>query len=232
MIRIAFIDERIQLQKLSFDNEIEELSFIGNYDNCPQDDWYPEDSHSAKCIWIFEEYCKTKDLVKIFNLAVKEPNKNGSVCDFVEALKWCEKNRIDVINVSIGSVSDSDREIISKAVEKLIKKDILVCAAISNRNEYTYPASLKGVIGVKHNIRYFHGRLKCVENSDLGVNIEICSQVRITTKKGDIIDLPPSNSYATPIISAKIVDQMNCCGKVNRSEYMNMLRQVQCDEFG
>lgn len=107
-------------------------------------------------------------------------------------------------------------EKLRSVLEKLKSQNKIIVAALSNRNKYTYPASMDNVIGVKH---VFYGKYEIlqrivprqlltldkhdyefVENSDDGTNIFLTGCFE--SRDGNILD--SCNSFATAYVTALV----------------------------
>lgn len=221
MVNIVFIDEVIVHANIIFNTMVREIRFTKK-SNFNKDD-VNIDSHSTICIRLFEERCKQLRKFSITNLAIKNPGENGNVNALKKALRWCRNNDVDLLNISVGTIDINDGRIIEKEINKLINRGIVICASISNCDKYTFPGSLKNVIGVRHNIRYIQGGTKLKTKPYIGVDIELCSPMKITSINGSDLQLNPSNSYATPVVSAIIANYMSDGISITCQNYCNYL---------
>lgn len=135
--------------------------------------------------------------IKIMN-SYKE---NADIKDLETALVWCIENRIQVINLSLGSVNYFDRSRIVRLMYLLKRNNIIVIAAYSNKDRITYPASLDFVIGVKRDVTNIlkSGEYIYVDKPLDGIDI-ICGCRQSCLG----VDFEKCNSFATPEITAKV----------------------------
>ncbi|MEM4396163.1 MAG: S8 family peptidase [Candidatus Woesearchaeota archaeon] len=84
---------------------------------------------------------------KIFALKVLDSNGSGNEFDVVRAIDWCIDNKINVLNMSLGSWYASNA---LQDICKLASQNIYLVAAAGNdgNSVYNYPASCEGVISV------------------------------------------------------------------------------------
>ncbi|MEM1988244.1 MAG: S8 family peptidase [Candidatus Woesearchaeota archaeon] len=83
----------------------------------------------------------------LYSLKVLDSNGSGNEFDVVRAIDWCIDNKINVLNMSLGSwyASNALNDICKLASQNIY----LVAAAGNNGNSvYNYPASCEGVISV------------------------------------------------------------------------------------
>lgn len=161
-------------------------------------------SHGTNCAAIIKKYAPDAVIssVKILNGTTFTAKKD----QLVLALEWCYTNRISLVHLSLGSIFFKDFEEISALVDNMIHSGIILVAACHNRNIFTCPASLSGVIGVKcdtsrrlHEMEYlYHSRPKD------GIRITACSEHTLVNCHGEAVVTPLSNSYAAPYITALV----------------------------
>lgn len=130
--------------------------------------------------------------------------------------------------MSIGSIQYNDYIKLNEVVNNAYENEIIIVAACSNNDVITYPASLSNVIGVK-----------CLEDANLskdnyiyniysldGIDIMACSKHKISDSLGNVIFTEICNSFATPMITAKVCAILEYNPKVTLEEiklklYMN-----------
>ncbi|MBI4918794.1 S8 family peptidase [archaeon] len=84
----------------------------------------------------------------LYSLKVLDKEGSGSSINILKAIDWSISNKLDVINLSLGSSFSSDIE--NTVIQTALNKGIRIVAAAGNdgENEYMYPASYDGVISV------------------------------------------------------------------------------------
>jgi hypothetical protein len=65
------------------------------------------------------------------------------------AIDWCLKNRMDVVNLSLGTVNAAHVEMLGAAAAAASEAGTLLVAARTSDGKPCYPGSLPGVIGVE-----------------------------------------------------------------------------------
>ena len=173
-------------------------------------------SHGTICAAIIKKYLPYSVLssIKILN-----DKCEGSIEQLSLALKLCADKEIKLINLSLGSTYFDDFEILKKNLEYCYKKGIIIVAAISNENTYTYPASLTNTIGVKCDKkgRIKEGKYIYSENSLDGVNIISFGSHNIKNFKGINGITNNCNSFVVPFIISEVYNIMkeNLCYDLN-----------------
>ncbi len=128
--------------------------------------------------------------------------KKASIEDLVVALNFCIQERVEIINLSIGTTRLSDYQKIYPMIQRVIANNIVVVAAQSNQNRITVPACLPNVIGVISSTQ----KLECtkrVEKNRWGINLIVPLEQYID----DGIERPErveGNSYAVPAIISEL----------------------------
>jgi subtilisin family serine protease len=150
-VRVVVIDSGIDVNQYDLKhNVLENIGIIVNDEgNIEKKSNTPiENEHGtliAACIkYIYSDI----ELVDI-NILDKNLNGNGEV--FIKALKESIKYDPDIINLSLGTTKLKYWVRLALIVRKLRKKGIIVVAAADNSGTKSYPACLKGAIGVKGN---------------------------------------------------------------------------------
>ncbi|MEN8908182.1 MAG: S8 family serine peptidase [Clostridiales bacterium] len=158
-------------------------------------------SHGDICALILKKYSPNITLGNI-NILNHFSCTADKLCT---AIIWCTNNNIKLLNLSLGSTFFKDRKKIKKAVNYAHRKGVIIIAAYSNDNNFTYPASLPNVIGVK-----------CSKNNELNNNDLVyvnngIDGIDVITSGRHLIKFPdktsytfPSNSYAAPVVTSLV----------------------------
>lgn len=201
---VVFIDDGINSRRfetgpLEFDIEITpELEVIERKD-------YDQTlaNHGSGCGAIFKKYAPDAPLasIKILN----DLNQSRS-SQLVKALEWCISKPISVINLSLGTVQPRDFAPLKKVINTLYDHGIIVVAAANNNHQFTYPAALTNVIGVKCDCENH------LQNDEFtydpfpldGIDFTANSDHFLVTHLGEEKNSGESNSYAAPLITAHV----------------------------
>lgn len=143
-IKVAVIDSGIDMNNLFFKDKeivclkIEEDKIV----ECNTD----TNGHGTLVASYILREC---DNVDIISIQILNENNNSSVDKLIQAINYCIKNKIDIINLSLGMHIKSNKiEILRLACNKAISNGILIFAAHSNFGKVSYPASFKNIIGI------------------------------------------------------------------------------------
>lgn len=200
---IAVIDDGIEISdflnincnkfyKIDFENNIIPITPVQSMPNTY--------SHATTCAAIINHYC---DDVELISISVLSESKTGSINNLVTAIKWCIDNEIPLINLSIGSVILKDFKILNELIKSLQNKCLIV-AAQNNNKYFTSPASFNEVIGVKKHSIYCDDQYNIQWYPFDGIEISASSNHKLKRKDGSIYTPKICNSFATPMITAKV----------------------------
>lgn len=157
--------------------------------------------------------------VEILSLAILNGNKKGSLEDLLKALKIVNEDDIDVINISLGVLSEDNscqwlRDSIDREISILKKKGTIIMCSYHNSNKDSYPANNVNTVGVKKGSD--NKKIFFVEQKGSKVNIIINSyKSLIRNRKG--IMIRDSNSYLCAKMTA-----IYCLFK---NEYADMMHE-------
>lgn len=227
MLNVAIIDDGINSDEVKVDYSFKIDSDLNVVDISSVNEITYE-SHGTTCLKIIKKYLNKdtngKEIIfhsiKVINLETV----GGNVNQFVKALEFCLSLNIKVINLSIGSSYFMDFDRIEKAVRKLVDSGVIIIAALNNKWIITYPACLPCVIGVKTDSKLKDDEYIC--NGVLDVdNIEItASSAHILRNTEGIYKSKTSNSYATPLITSKVINYLLLESELSLEEIKIKLR--------
>ena len=112
-IRVAFIDDGINGKLYQVLGVNENISINKGHIESISEDVLNKDSHGSRCAAIFSKYVLCD--VEIVSIKILHDG-NGNCLDLLSAIDWCEKNHVDVINMSIGTVDPEDGQLISEYI--------------------------------------------------------------------------------------------------------------------
>ena len=81
--------------------------------------------------------------VKVFDGAL-----TTKIETIINAIDWCVEQRIDIINLSLGTTNQDHREILERAVDQAAEYGSVLVAASEMSGERSFPGCIKSVIGV------------------------------------------------------------------------------------
>lgn len=125
---------------------------------------------------------------------------------FIKAINWCIKNKMDVVNMSLGffELEDHEKKIMTEAIIKLGKNGIIAVAATGNEGEDTlvYPAIIKPVIAVGATDK--NDEVTSYSNYGVGINYVAPGEYIYTTTLYNRYKEVRGTSFSTPFISGLI----------------------------
>jgi hypothetical protein len=174
-------------------------------------------THATLCTKIFLE--NVSGYFELFFINILDDHTlKTDTNSFLTALSWCLENKIDLINLSIGTTSLVDVSHLSFKINELVENGTVIVSASSNNNKMTFPASFDNVIGVKA----LKSKLKqtgfiYVEKSIDRIEVNCYVKNEIIEYNDKFYNIYCSNSYAAPFISAKICDFLfNGCNSLEQ----------------
>lgn len=204
---IAILDDGVNAESygmgsIQFDVEVDnELSIVKRTGAGPQ-----AQSHGTTCAAIIKKYARDAAIgsIKILN----EKTRRGMKDKLIRALHWCAQNGIKLANLSLGTVDYRDFDGIRECVNEAAAKGLIIVAACSNSNAYTLPACLTNAIGVKCKKIYLDDQFGFNPYPFNGIDIFASGRHFLTDACGNSKRTEPSNSFAAPLITAKIFKLM------------------------
>lgn len=162
-------------------------------------------SHGTICASIIRKYTKNAD---IGSIQILGENCKGNVHKLCAALEWCVNNNVKIANISLGSYSFYDYNVLKKCINSVASKGLIMICASQNGIYVTYPASFSNTIGVKcdrNDILKDNQYIYNLIGTD-GVEFISFSKHIIKNNLGMELVLQNANSFAAPMITAKVCD--------------------------
>ena len=215
-VKIAFIDGAIDIDFIrKFKNQYQEIGgifFVYNNMVLPKVKANHNSnilSHATSCVKMFLESSSSSCLLYFIEILETHTNR-ANIDSLISALTWCNVHDMQLINLSIGTISFVDAPKLVKIVDLLTKKGIIVVSANSNDYKMTFPASFEDILSVKCVKTTVKGEGFTYLNDSIDrVNITCYMNDYSFKYKNKFYFLEASNSFATAIMSAKICDFMN-----------------------
>lgn len=146
----------------------------------------------------------------------------GRLSDLVEAVEWCIRQRIEVINLSLGSPQSS--RVLSDVLRDAYERGITCVAAAGNdRTHVAYPAALPTVLAVSALGRFgtfpedsahalkigpqvdWRGQLFAAEFTNFGLEVDVCAPgVALLSTVPTGYACWDGTSFACPLVSALV----------------------------
>ena len=123
---------------------------------------YDENGHGTIVRNIIDKYLDKCD--EVITLKILNKDLKGNSIALINAIQFCIENKIDLINISLGTINEKYKEKLHRLIKKAIQNGIIVVAAEHNDGLKSYPANFQQVIGVReqrksllrHRITYDH----------------------------------------------------------------------------
>ena len=152
----------------------------------------------------------------ISSLRVIDNYGNGDINNLVSAIKWCLANEVDVIHMSIGTTHFSDFPALQATIDDVLSMNITVVASQSNDCIFTLPACFDSVIGVRNSDECKPCEVIVQYNNWDGIDIVTSSRFTIKHPSGCVCPVSPSNSFASPYVTALVSKLIARHGKMNK----------------
>lgn len=181
-------------------------------------------SHGTVCYWIYTDNINREDY-QLYSIKVIDPiTRKSSINNLRVALEWCYDNEIKLVCMSIGTTNFLNYTL-DDILQKLYKKNVIMIAACSNKNVYTYPASSQYVIGVKHDYQNILSRGRYFYNEQDISNIEIiCNGDFDALGKKVNYEFKKYNSFIVPYI-ASIIHKNLLKNYITNSDIRSVLKR-------
>lgn len=102
--------------------------------------------HGTVISTIVTNICKNIEIISI-NILDNDLKSDGRI--LIYAIKQALELKPQIINLSLGTTLHNYKLRLSKLIKKANKKNIIVVSAAENSGKISYPAFIKGVVGVK-----------------------------------------------------------------------------------
>ncbi len=208
-IKVAVLDTAVDLRH-------PDLKIAGGYDFVNNRDinyyktHHPKESHGTHVAGIIGARNNKFGIVgvapecELYSCAVLGDDGSGDCNDIIKAINWCIKERIDVINMSLGGGADFKQYY--KAIRRAYDANIPIVCAGGNSNWETGYLDFPGTYNETIAVASINSKMKRSVFSSIGSNIDIAAP------GSDILSCTPKNTYsifsgtsmATPFVAGLI----------------------------
>jgi len=101
--------------------------------------------HGTACAGIIY---KKVPAAEIFPVKIFENELVSDVERLNRALEWCIENRLQVVNLSLGTTQSENQKQIEKICREAIRQQVVIVAAAANNGQASFPAAFPEVLGV------------------------------------------------------------------------------------
>lgn len=219
-IRMAILDDGVHPEVCSLAGSFrieDDLSVAVLEDNAVL-----PDSHGSMCARIVQRYAELAD-VDVFSIQILQGDTlRGNIKRLLKAFELCVSMDIRLIHLSVGTYAYEDFARLEEAVRRLLCADRLLVAASGNRGTVTYPAYLPGVIGVKYHPGLTDDEYIYCYDSFSRIHFQASSEHKLNLQ-GQQTESQLSNSYAAPLITAKILSRLKANADADNDEILRLL---------
>ncbi len=222
MIRMAILDDGVHPQACPLKGSFlidDDLSVIelGKHTVSP-------DSHGSMCARIVQRYAGL-DEVDVFSIQILQGDTlRGNIGRLLKAFELCISMDIRLIHLSVGTYAFEDFAKLEEAVRRLLDADRFLVAAAGNRGTVTYPAYLPGVLGVKCCPKLMDGDYIYCYDPFTRIHYQASSRHRLILE-GRGRRTPVSNSFAAPLVTAKLLSCLREHEDLGRDAILRLLME-------
>lgn len=181
-------------------------------------------SHGSMCARIVRRYVGLED-VDVFSIQILQGDTlRGNIGRLLKAFELCVSMDIRLVHLSVGTYAFEDFARLEETVRYLLETDRFLVAAAGNRGIVTYPAYLPGVIGVKCHPGLADDEYTYFYDSFTKIHFQASSKHRLAIE-GLETETPISNSYAAPLVTAKILSYLKSNPTLDKNQIWHLLTE-------
>lgn len=155
----------------------------------------------------------------------------GMESSLISALGYAIDAGVDVINISLGSPGNHQRDILEPLIQKANEQGIIVVSAVGNagNTQVYYPAGCDGVIGVGSVSR--KGEHSSFSNLNESVDVVAPGEeiVALSGTRDNGYRITKGTSFSTPIVTAMAVWAKQTDKSINAEKFLELLRESSTD---
>jgi subtilisin family serine protease len=166
--------------------------------------------------------------ISLYAVKVLDKNGKGWLSDLIEGLEWCINNKMDIVNMSLGS--SSDNQSFHDAIRKVYEAGIIQVAAAGNNGltdgSIDYPAKYPETIAVSAVGQNSDGSLYPANFSSYGQEIDLTApgvSIKSTYINGNYKTFD-GTSMATPHVSGVAALTISVKGRMSPDELKTYLK--------
>lgn len=181
-------------------------------------------SHGSMCARIIRQYARLEG-VEVFSIQILQKDTlRGNIDRLLKAFELCVSMNIRLIHLSVGTYAYEDFAKLEDAVRCLLDSDRFLVAAAGNRGTVTYPAYLPGVIGVKCHPELADDEYIYCYEPFTRIHFQASAKHKLNID-GQETETPISNSYAAPLITAKLLSSLKDNIDLGKKGILHLLMQ-------
>ncbi|MCH5265052.1 MAG: S8 family serine peptidase [Lachnospiraceae bacterium] len=219
-MKIAIVDDGINDFILNLSDKVTKLMVTSEGAVVSDTTKYEKMTHGTICCGIIDKYAKdaTYVSIKILDLI----SKRGDVEGLYVALKWCLRNNIKLINLSLGTLHKGVSKI-NEIITLLAQNSSYIVAACNNEGLCSFPSSLFWVLSVANTNKVSNGEFfmnKCYDDFE---KIKANGKQSFVTREGKRFVSNGSNSFAAPVVTACVYNILNKNNKLTWKQLLHCL---------
>ncbi|WP_051688244.1 S8 family peptidase [Desulfofalx alkaliphila] len=162
-------------------------------------------------------------LVSLYSVKIINRNGSGTLADIIKGLDWCVKNRMQVVNLSVGTKGNSVA--LRRAVEQTAARGVIMVAAAGNDGSgksVDFPAAFPGVIAVGSIDE--SDRLSPFSNHGPGLTVVAPGSSVYSTARGGGYERLSGTSMAAPHVTGTIALALQINPRLNLQQITELLK--------
>lgn len=147
-VRVALLDTGVQESHEDLRDTVAasyELIQTGRGFVCQKTTGTDTVGHGSACASIIKRIAPEAEL---HSLKVFGSNSRLGADALAFAIRWCNENKIQVVNASLGTVDPRSQKVLSEAADQAYYDGMTIVAAANNSGLTAYPANLSSVLAV------------------------------------------------------------------------------------
>lgn len=229
-MEIAIIDDGLSFKYLG--NSIIKSIKVDINLSISEDENIHDLNHATECALIIKKYYPDAKFISI-NIFTNQ-DYTASVNQLINGIYFAVECNVKLLHFSLGSIYHEDRKKLLNAVNYAADNNIIIVAPSSNDGWITYPATFSNVISVDA-IQQDNEKSKDMYTfNDYNLNGVYFSAISkhlidiITVdNKNEIFETKKCNSYAAPLITAKIAKLLDTTQVSSIMSIINKLANIQ-----
>lgn len=167
-MKIAIIDTGISKNEIKDTFDVQHFTIIDNrvIENYRE----PLDKHGSECFNELKSILKSNE-IKILDFNILNTKNELEVDNIILSIKKAIEKRVDIINISLGTINFSDE--LYNICQEANQNNIVIVAASSHTHTISFPADFDNVISVSVNNNQ-HEEVKSVNFSSVSINMRDC----------------------------------------------------------
>lgn len=184
-------------------------------------------THGTLCAAIIRSYAPD---AKLISVKVLDPTTlKGSMHQIRYALEWCVSQNVSLINLSVGCASFKYWELLRHVIARLARKNIPLICACSNSEMPSIFTELTWPISVEKDDELVEDQYYPQNGNFLESDFRASSTHSLLTFEHTVMTFSSQNSYAAPVITAKVYQLLKEHGKLPIEKLRRLLRKDPSD---